>query len=103
MFPDVPPPPHAVRRSKIEESKNKLNGNIDVADLKEKINETQSPFTDKQIKYFDTFQTNLKDGIKYYKKMFLENRDSLKETYDKVISDLENLELELKQFMPVAV
>lgn len=67
--------------------------------LKSKIDEAPSPFTDKQIKYFDAFQTNLNNGIEYYKKMFAENRDSLKETYDKVISDLENLELELKQFM----
>ena len=67
--------------------------------LKDKIEEAPSPFTDKQIKYFDTFNTNLNNGIEYYKTMFAENRDSLKETYDKVISDLENLELELKQFM----
>jgi hypothetical protein len=66
--------------------------------LKDKMDEATSPFTDKQIKYFDTFQTNLNNGIDYYKKMFAENRDSLKETYDKVISDLENLEFELKQF-----
>ncbi len=66
--------------------------------LKDKMDEAPSPFTDKQIKYFDTFQTNLNNGIEYYKKMFAENRDYLKETYDKVVSDLENLELELKQF-----
>jgi hypothetical protein len=71
--------------------------------LKDKMDEAPSPFTDKQIKYFDTFQTNLNNGIEYYKKMFAENRDSVKETYDKVISDLENLELELKQFMIQAV
>ncbi len=71
--------------------------------LKNKIDEAPSPFTDKQIKYFDTFHTNLNNGIEYYKKMFAENRDSLKETYDKVISDLDNLELELKQFMPQTV
>jgi len=35
--------------------------------------------------------------------MFAENSDSLKETYDNVISDLENLELELKHFMLQAV
>ena len=67
--------------------------------LKDKIEEAPSPFTNKQIKYFDTFQINLNNGIEYYKKMFAENKDSLKETYDKVISDLENLELELKQYM----
>ena len=71
--------------------------------LKDKIEEAPSPFTDKQIKYFDAFNTNLNNGIEYYKKMFAENRDSLKETYDRVISDLENLELELKQFASQAV
>jgi len=71
--------------------------------LKDKIDEAPSPFTDKQIKYFDTFHENLNNGIEYYKIMFAENRDSLKETYDKVISDLENLELELKQYMLQAV
>ena len=67
--------------------------------LKDKINEASIPFTDKQIKYFDTFNTNLNNGIEYYKSLFAENRDSLKETYDKVVSDLDNLELELKEFM----
>ncbi len=71
--------------------------------LKDKMEEATSPFTDKQIKYFDTFNTNLNNGIEYYKKMFAENKDSLKETYDRVISDLENLELELKQYMLQAV
>ena len=71
--------------------------------LKTKMDEAPSPFTDKQIKYFDTFNANLNNGIEYYKKMFAENRDSLKETYDRVISDLENLELELKQFASQAV
>ena len=71
--------------------------------LKDKIDEASYPFTDKQIKYFDTFHENLNNGIEYYKKMFAENRDSLKETYENVMSDLENLELELKQFMLQAV
>jgi len=71
--------------------------------LKDKISEASAPFTDKQIKYFDTFHTNLCNGIAYYKKLFAENKDYLKDTYDRVISDLENLELELKQSMLQAV
>jgi hypothetical protein len=71
--------------------------------LKDKIDEASIPFTTKQIKYFKTFQTNLNNGIEYYKKMFSENRDSLKETYDNVISDLENLELELNKFVTKTV
>jgi hypothetical protein len=71
--------------------------------LKDKIDEASTPFTAKQIKYFDTFQTNLSNGIEYYKKMFAENRDSLKETYENVVSDLEKLEMELKQFVAEAV
>lgn len=66
--------------------------------LKSKMDEVTLPFTDKQIKYFTTFQTNLDNGIEYYKKMFSENKDSLKGAYERVIFDLENLEMELKAF-----
>lgn len=37
--------------------------------LKNKISKTQKPFTDKQIKYFDTFKNNLMNGIEYYREL----------------------------------
>ncbi len=67
--------------------------------LSSKIEETTSPFSEKQIKYFETFKSNLNDGIEYYKKMFAENREVLKESYDKIILDLHDLETQLQQFL----
>lgn len=74
-----------------------LNMYIDY--LNSKIEETTLPFSEKQIKYFETFKTNLNDGIEYYKKMFAENREVLKESYDKIILDLHKLESRLQQFL----
>lgn len=67
--------------------------------LSSKIEEATLPFSEKQIKYFETFKTNLNDGIEYYKKMFAENREVLKESYDKIILDLQELETQLQQFL----
>ncbi|MBU0476022.1 MAG: hypothetical protein KKF62_17890 [Bacteroidetes bacterium] len=67
--------------------------------LNSKIDEASFPFTEKQVKYFETFKTNLNDGIEYYKKMFAENKETLKDSYEKIISDLEELELKLQQFL----
>jgi len=67
--------------------------------LNSKIEETTLPFSEKQIKYFETFKSNLNDGIEYYKKMFAENREVLKESYDKIILDLHELESRLQQFL----
>ena len=64
-----------------------------------KINETSFPFNEKQIKYFETFKTNLNNGVEYYKKLFAENKESLRGCYDKAISDLESLEYELQKFI----
>ena len=99
---------HIYGRINILNSKNRPNMFIKelkmyIDYLKTKVEEASYPFSDKQSKYFDTFNENLNNGIEYYKKMFAENRDHLKDTYDKVMSDLENLELELKQYMLQAV
>lgn len=67
--------------------------------LKNKIDEASYPFSDKQIKYFETFQNNLNDGIEYYKKLFAENREALKENYEKLVGDLEAFEIQLKGFV----
>jgi len=70
--------------------------------LKEKIHETSCPFSDKQIKYFETFQNNLNDGIEYYKKLFAENKEALKDSYEKLISDLESFEIQIKRFVALS-
>ncbi len=40
--------------------------------LSNKMEETAKPFTAKQIEYFNEFAANLKDGIRYYQKLFSE-------------------------------
>ncbi len=40
--------------------------------LSNKMEETAKPFTAKQIEYFNEFASNLKDGIRYYQKLFAE-------------------------------
>lgn len=67
--------------------------------LNVKIEETSFPFTDKQVKYFETFKANLNNGIEYYKSMFAENKEMLKDSYEKIIFDLEELELKLQKFL----
>ena len=46
--------------------------------FKEKINETNTLSTPKQIKYLSTFRNNLLDGINYYKSLFSEDFNFLK-------------------------
>ncbi len=70
--------------------------------LKNKIDEASFPFSDKQIKYFETFQNNLNSGIEYYKKLFAENREALKENYEKLVGDLEAFEIQLKGFVALS-
>ena len=40
--------------------------------LKDEINSTLKPFTEKQLDKFDTFRKNLLDGIEYYKNLLSE-------------------------------
>ncbi|NOX17623.1 MAG: hypothetical protein GXO87_04995 [Chlorobi bacterium] len=70
--------------------------------LKNKMDEAAFPFSDKQMKYFETFQTNLNDGIEYYKNLFAENKEALKENYEKLIDDLEAFEIQLKGFVALS-
>jgi hypothetical protein len=67
--------------------------------LKDKIDEAAPNFSDKQIKYFDTFRENLNSGIEYYKNMFNEHRDVLKSSYEQALNDLNELEMKFHQVM----
>lgn len=57
--------------------------------LSDKIEESSNPFTDKEAKYFQNFESNLEDGIEYYKDLF-------SKLDDKLVDELEILEDELK-------
>lgn len=52
--------------------------------LKNRINKTQKPLTDKQIKYFDTFKNNLMNGIKYYREL----TSNIKTKYRNIKADI---------------
>lgn len=65
---------HIYGKTNILDSKNRPNMFIKeiamyIDYLKNKISKTQKPFTDKQIKYFDTFKNNLMNGIEYYREL----------------------------------
>ncbi len=63
--------------------------------LKNKIEEIQTPFSDKQIAYFNTFIENMNEGISYYKNLFTEFRHQFEDVKDDIIAELENMEYEL--------
>ncbi len=71
--------------------------------LNDKFSEITGPISDKQIKYFDTFIKNINDGIEYYKTLFEDNKNKLKDVYDTMIKDLERLEMELNNFALVKI
>lgn len=62
-----------------------------------KIDETLRPFSDKQKKYFITFQENLGKGVDYYKDLFQKYKAQLEDSTSKnnLMHDLESLKLEL--------
>ncbi len=65
--------------------------------LVNKIGETVHPVTDKQRKYFVTFQHNLVKGVDYYKELFRKYKTQLDDStsLNDKMQDLENLRLEL--------
>lgn len=71
--------------------------------LNDKFSEIVGPISDKQMKYFETFINNINGGIKYYKTLFEENKNKLKDVYESMIKDLERLEMELNNFALVKV
>ena len=68
--------------------------------LREKIDESEKPVPEKQLKYFSAFQKNMFDGIEYYKNLFA-NVMVMSETakFD-ILNNLEVLEEELNSLNP---
>ncbi len=56
--------------------------------LKEKVDETQSAITEKQVKYLLAFADNLDKGIAYYDELFDGLKETFSETKTKVLSEL---------------
>ncbi len=63
--------------------------------LKQKIEEIETPFSDKQIDYFEKFISNLNDGINYYRQLFSEVTNKFEHIHDEILAELENLEFEI--------
>ena len=63
--------------------------------LKNKINKTQKPFTDKQIKYFDTFKNNLMNGIEYYRELTSNIRIKYRNIKADITKELKKIEEKL--------
>ena len=63
--------------------------------LKKKIEEVESPFTEKQIVYFNKFVENMNDGISYYKNLFEEVKHKFNDFREDFIVELESMEFEL--------
>ncbi len=74
--------------------------NIYIDYLKNKLDETTRPFTEKQQEYFNTFHENLGKGIEYYKDLFSNVKLNLREKKTWLIAELEKFELQLKN-LPV--
>lgn len=72
--------------------------NMYIEYLRGKIEETVKPFTDKQKKYFATFQENLNKGVEYYKDLFQKYKAQLEDSTSKnnMMQDLEKLNSELQ-------
>ncbi|TLX74635.1 hypothetical protein E9993_12010 [Labilibacter sediminis] len=69
--------------------------------LKDKIDECKNEYTAPQIKYFNTFKSNLQDGISYYKELFSKGDESFKNMKGKVLNDLVKYKEELESmFVP---
>lgn len=65
--------------------------------LNGKIEETVKPISDKQKKFYDTFQDNLAKGVEYYKELFQKYKTQLDDSTSKntLLQDLENMKLQL--------
>jgi len=64
--------------------------------LKQKLDETSRPWSEKQQEYFMTFRDNLEKGIQYYRELFSNVKLNLKDKKSKLFADLEKSELQLK-------
>ena len=67
--------------------------------LKNKIEEIETPFTDKQIAYFNKFIENMNDGISYYKQLFEEVKHKFADVKEDFLLELESIEFELNNLI----
>jgi len=65
--------------------------------LKAKIAETPAPLSDKQLKYFITFQQNLNEGIEYYQKLYSDFEAKLAVLKEDILGELEAIRNELHE------
>ncbi|MCH9029086.1 MAG: hypothetical protein IH819_05615 [Bacteroidetes bacterium] len=63
--------------------------------LKDKIDDSPKPISEKELKYFLTFQKNMQDGIDYYKHLFSEIMVKIEEIKIDLLNNLAILEREL--------
>ncbi|MCB9258114.1 MAG: hypothetical protein H6612_02080 [Ignavibacteriales bacterium] len=63
--------------------------------LKNKIEEVETPFSEKQIAYFNKFVDNLNEGIGYYKNLFEDVKHKFEDVREDFLVELENIEFEL--------
>ena len=63
--------------------------------LKEKIDDSPEPISEKELKYFLKFQKNIQDGIDYYKHLFSEIMIKIEEIKIDLLNNLAILEKEL--------
>jgi hypothetical protein len=69
--------------------------------LKDKIEETARPWSEKQLEYFVTFRDNLEKGILYYRELFATVKLSLHDKKSKLMADLAKSEKLLKS-LPIS-
>jgi hypothetical protein len=67
--------------------------------LKNKIDEIETPFTEKQIAYFNKFVDNMNDGINYYKQLTSEVKDKFEGIKEDFVAELELIEIELNRLL----
>ncbi len=67
--------------------------------LKNKIDEIETPFTEKQIAYFNKFVENMNNGINYYKQLTSEVKDKFEGIKEDFVAELELIEIELNRLL----
>ena len=65
--------------------------------LKNKIDETSQPWSEKQEEYFTTYSENLGKGIEYYKELFSSVKVNFQEKKAKLMAELEKYETQLNK------
>ena len=65
--------------------------------LKKLIAESGTQISEKQIKYYQTFQSNLSNGIEYYKNLYLDYKEKYEHFKSDFLHELELLRSELSK------